>query len=147
MKPSELYAMEPESEAKGIEGIKGCSYNHVPECFGDFDSLMYSEGFCERITQKEIKYFNFDGRRYWRLATVWFDGKPVMVTQNAGREGDDHARRFITDAEAYKDMVQYIDHECVKQNLVNIESHDPDADIDGLETFYGNTLRGYFERY
>ena len=143
MKLSELYAMTPESERKGIEGISGRYYDHVPECFGDISSLMYSDGFCERVTTKYVKHFNFDHRRYWRLATVWFDDEPVMVIQNAGREGDDHAKRFITNAGLFGQMVQYIDAQCAAENEVVIEQLDADLDIDGLDSFYGNSLSDF----
>ena len=143
MKPSELYAMTPESESKGIKGIKGYCYDHAPECFGDFSGLMYEDGFCERVTIKYVKHFDFDHRRYWRLATVWFDDKPVMVIQNAGREGDDHAKRFITDAGLFGQMVQYIDAQCAAENEVVVEQLDADLDIDGLDSFYGNSLSDF----
>ena len=42
-----------------------------------------------------------DHRRYWRIFSVWLDGKPVVVGRHAGREGDDSVDRVILDRERY----------------------------------------------
>jgi hypothetical protein len=71
-----------------------------------------------------------------------------MIVQNAGREGDDHARRFMLDPELYRDMLCYLagafaalktSETCssleVKRDLLGM-----DEDRADLTDFYGNNL-------
>lgn len=148
MKPSELYERKPQETSDVLDYLIGCYYNFIPEI--DESDMLYS-GERKKNTRVEIriyKYFDFDGRRFWRLSGVFLDGLPIMITQNAGREGDDHAARFITDASAYKEMIEYI-----RTLLPMVEVEDmedvvsADDNINGLDNFYGNSLDGYFERY
>lgn len=95
----------------------------------------------------ELRYYAnvcFDGRRTWELFSVWFDGKPVMLCQNAGREGDDHAVHFITDSAAYKAMVIYI------RSLVEPEEpcqnvFDEDCCFAAFTEFYGHSLSEMYD--
>ncbi len=149
MTPAELYRMKPESRTKDISCLVGCYYNFIPEID---ESDFTCTGDLKENTRVEIniyKYFDFDGRRFWRLASVEFDHTFVMITQNAGREGDDHAVRYITDADAYRGMIEYI------RSLLPVLTVDKDAekivqvddDIKGLTNFYGNELSEHFERF
>ncbi len=153
MTPNELYKRMPENSHFDLTCLVGFYYNHIPELDAyDINNANEKE---QRILIKEYKYFDFDGRRCWRLASVWFDDnnladlrhKPVMIIQNAGREGDDHDGRFITDEKLYLEMVTYI------RSLINDRPYqtsdvvDPDVDINNLTSFYGNELDGHFERY
>lgn len=93
----------------------------------------------DRIKVKYIKDICYDGRRVWILATVWFDEKPVMIVQNAGREGRDFEARFITDAPLYKQMLQFI------ESLIELEEPledviDPNEDRKDLTFFYCDSL-------
>lgn len=100
-----------------------------------------------RFQYKVLKFFDFDGRRYWRLATVWLDNIPIMVTQNAGREGDDHRKRFVTNPDQLFELIKYLH---LLANKVNYQPEDvvsADHNIPYLTKFYGNSLDGYFERY
>lgn len=148
MKPSELYEMQPQEIDVGVSYLFGCYFNHIEEIGDCISELQYGtdHSIFDDIEVKIIKKFNFDGRRYWMLAAVWFDGNPIMVIQNAGREGDDHHARFITDPENYKKMLSYI-KSMIPWKDVEIPHCDPDQDIVGLDSFYGNSLNGYFERY
>lgn len=147
MKPQELYDREPEETTGDFNYLFGTYYNFMPEIDNFYGWIQWEKIDKLRIEIKIIKNFNFDGRRFWQLATVWFDGKPIMITRNAGREGDDHASRFVTDEDGYRKMVEYA------KSLLPVEFSEvkdvvnPNDDIEGLETFYGNTLDGYFERY
>jgi hypothetical protein len=141
---NELYAMTPEEVSFDLSMLTGCYYNHLQE-FNEYDTYLGNEE-QTRVQIKTLKYFNFDGRRFWNLATVWFDEKPVMIIQNAGREGDDHAKRFITNVETFMDMGAFIK----SMVLIEIglpEKIDADADIEELTRFYGNSLNGAFQRY
>lgn len=128
--PKDLYALKP-VETLDAWALRGCYYNHIPEA-GDFAQLADRP----RVQVRVVGYVNINGRRYWRLATVWFDDKPVMVIQNGGREGDDHSKRFVTDAALLREMADYLKEEDSYDIKVVPLSYDG-AD---LVTFYGRTL-------
>jgi hypothetical protein len=145
MKPQELYDREPEKIETDINYLFGCYYNFLPEIENSYVWIKPEE--IKDIEVKIYKDFDFDGRRFWKLASVWYRGKPVMITRNAGREGDDHSSRFVTDESLYKKMVKYI-KTLLPVEFTEVEDVvDPNEDIKDLETFYGNTLDGYFERF
>jgi len=160
MKPSELYTREPEKVVQPfaqdskygpefqMEYLVGSRYNHIgsEEMYTwDIESINRST----RVEVKVYKDFDFDGRRFWRLASVWFDRSPVMIVQNAGREGDDYVGRIITDGERYGAMVTHI-HSLIQYKQgeeFNGDIRSPDEDFTDVDAFYGNSLDGYFERY
>jgi hypothetical protein len=145
MNANQIYALPPEKVTTKIGSLMGCYYNHIPEV--DYAERLYSVE-QNLIEIKKVKFFNFDGRRYWSLQTVWFDKAPVMIIQNAGREGDDHAERFITDLEHFWNMIKFIrDLVPPSDDFTAKDIIDPDEDIPGLTEFYGNSLDGVFERY
>lgn len=142
MKPYDLYYNTKEEYiTKDLEVLIGCYYNHIPEVTV-YDRLPLDKE-NTKIEIKMIKDHCFDSRRIWRLATVWYDNKPVMITQNAGREGDDHRARFITNKELYIKMCQYI------QSLLAIDKDDSTIDKDLIDeqddyllnSFYGSDLK------
>lgn len=140
--PREIYEMVPERVDTDLTWISGCYYNHIPEI--EWYSVKSQDQ--DRVKFKTIKFHDYDGRRFWLLGTVWFDDKPVMIVQNAGREGDDHAERFITDFNTYREMVGYI------ASLIEIEVDEAQpVDIDTpnrkLTTFYNGSLGEPFERW
>lgn len=148
MKPSELYARKEERRDHRI-AVLGCNkwetrHRHIPEI--EFDLLESDPN--SRITIRYYKDFCFDGRRIWRMASVWYGDRPVMIIRNAGREGDDHHSRFVTDEALYGEMVEYLHTLALPsakrppEDLV-----DPETDIPDLESFYGWALDGAFERY
>jgi len=140
MKPSELYAITPESETNDISLIKGSWTDHLPELnYVDYfdDSVIEKNN---KIKIKILKDLNIDGRRGWRLLTVWFEGKPVMITQNAGRELTDHHQRFVTDENLYKQMISYLREITPFEDEDISDVHDLNENIDNLDTFYGISL-------
>lgn len=148
MKPLELYLRTPESISKDLSILRSYTYNHVTEIKEYFNNISALEDKNTKIQIKIYKHFDYDYRRFWRLASVWFEEKPVMIIQNAGREGDDSSTRFITDETLYVEMVQYIkslipaEFETQIKDLV-----DPEIDIENLTNFYDGELDGYFTRY
>lgn len=146
-----MYKMESQSVDIGIGMLFGFYFNHIEEMdnlVSDYDSYKHNvdHSIFTKIEVRIIKHFNFDYRRFWRLATVWFEGSPVMVIQNAGREGDDHRERFITDPEAFKRMLSYISS-LVPRKEPKIPSVAADAEIKELADFYSHHLDGIFERH
>ncbi len=98
----------------------------------------------EKVELKYYTYHSFDGERSFNLFSVWFDNKPVMICQTAGRGGRDHRETFITDVPLYKDMVSYI------RSLIQVEedaisSLDPEEDCKDLTEFYGESVTDYYD--
>ena len=147
--PNDLYRLEPERIIGGQFNSNeylwwGSYFNHIPEidAYAEYEDT-------DKIEVQIYKDFDFDGRRFWRLASIWFEGEPVMIIRNAGREGDDHASRFVTDRERYIQMVSHI-LSLQKLDESGIEGEDfvdPDEEVTELLEFYGNSLFGWFERY
>lgn len=141
MKPSELYARDAEDTWKDISVLMGCYYKHLPELESVWDRLDLSKN--ERVLLHVYRHVTYDTRRFWLLAGVYFDGQPVMVIQNAGREGDDFHGRFITDGGRYFEMLKYLSTLCrfsEKDKTPAIDLVSADDDIKDLESFYGNSL-------
>jgi len=140
MKPNDLYAMRPEKVSNDLSVFFGFYFNHLPEVVGHF----YGDSPTQTTERIEIRYYKdhcFDGRRIWRLCAAYLDGKPFMIMQNAGREGDDYYARFVTDPDIYKTAVAYV------QSLVSPEVSkvikdvvDPAVDIPSLTSFYNESL-------
>lgn len=139
---NDLYAMTPESINKDVGELKGFYYDHLPEIE---ENLWDINNKNELVEIKVLKDFDFDGRRCWTLRTVWFNNKPVMVIQNAGREGDDHRERFVTNKKKLNEMVCYL--KSLQDVADYCEEVDADVKYKCLTSFYGNDLDGKFERY
>ncbi|HCH9337301.1 TPA: hypothetical protein PNO69_004497 [Salmonella enterica] len=141
----EVYQLPSQSETNELWSLKGYYYDFLPEIGDELYSIKPEDN--KRLKIKVLKEFDFDGRRFWRLQTLWIDNKPVMIMQNAGREGDDHRKRFITNKELYKEVVSYV-RELIGENLEDSFNDfiDENTPYNYLE-FYGNHLNGHFERY
>lgn len=143
MRAIDIYQMDCEESIKQLGYLK----NHINE-IEESDLWGIPEETNKMVGIQIHKYHNFDGRRYWQLGSVWFNGSPVMIIQNAGREGEDHEKKFITNKQLYIDMVRYIkslipfDDEWIDKEFINEED-----DVKELNTFYGYSLNGRFERW
>jgi hypothetical protein len=153
MTPAELLARPVEDVEVNLSILVGCYYNFVPEATADMNEFVCPED--DRVEIRVFKHFNFDYRRFWRLAAVYLDGEPVMITQNAGREGDDHAHRYILDEERYRELVGLIASMPRKPNDHIVHQKDQDRTSvvkmdeqlgDKLEKFYGDELDGLHGR-
>lgn len=146
MTPAELYAREPESTSSELSFIRGYVFDHVPEIEG----MLRHDDPNQRVIIRCYKEFWFDTRRFWRICSVWFDSTPIMIVRNAGREGDDHRSRFVTDAPGYVRMVAYLQTltmpRCDQDSTIKDEV-DPALDIPDLTKFYGDSLDGNFRRH
>lgn len=145
MKPADLYARTPKEVWKDIWVLGGSRYHHVPELEAIWSCLELTKN--DRVEIRVYGHVNYDGRRFWLLAGVYIDGRPVMVIQNAGREGDDHHGRFVTDPVAYYDMVRYLGGLAGKDKYKELEFVAADQDIEGLDDFYGENLAGHTYRW
>ncbi len=144
--PQELYDAKPESVSNELRTLFGSYYNHVEESGLQGGDILWDKT-SDRVEIRCLKDFSFDSRRFWRLATVWFDKRPVMVIQNAGREGDDHRRRIITDEDGFIGLCMHlITLRTPKVRPTSVVVL-PTDEVEGLTEFYGNSLDGLFERY
>lgn len=140
----ELFAAAESGSKLEIGDLAGCYFNHLPEV-PDTNEVSFRDLKSDRVKIRAVRDHSYDGRRIWRLAVVWFDGMPVMVFQNAGREGDDFAKRFVVGSEALKKMSVHIME--LKANATpfsEIETHPMDQDMPELTYFYDQDLNGMF---
>lgn len=134
MKPNDLYKREPIEVTSDI----WCLEEHLGDDIYDWEFNKIDH---KKVGWIKIKYYQnycFDGERTWSLGSVWFHDKPVMIIRNAGRGGQDHTSRLVTDEAVYLDMISYLKtcmHGQGTENLV-----DPDKDIPDLVSFYGCSL-------
>ena len=150
MTAKELYQREPVMVTNDISTLIGVYYNHIREVVAEDNPISYEHKslIAPDIEIKIVFEHYFDHRRFWRLATVWYKGMAVMIVQNAGREGDDHAKRFITNKDVFTSMLSYI-HTLIVPRF-EIDDEDVitlDEERKDLHDFYSNSLDGYFERY
>jgi len=134
MTPRELLAREPQWTSHDIYA----ALSHLDEV--DCWDIEPEED--ERIETREYAHVNFDGTRNWALGSVWFDGKAVLIFQEAGRSRSDHYERWIVDSDAYWELVKYSyslprgDDARHREQAISL-----DADMgDDLTSFYGCTL-------
>lgn len=148
MKLAEVYQLPIKETLKGdISQLMpyGAYHNVFPE-LENMPSYDSSEGLADPLERVELRVHAEhwqDFRRFWRLWTVWHDGKPVMVCQNAGREGDDYQRRYITDPKLYEEALLYVRSLIPIRVLAESERAftDESLDIGDALTFYGQDLR------
>jgi hypothetical protein len=159
MTPNQLYAsksIEPDNGSEYfLEWLVGSQYTHVPE--------VTDQGYCGphrlppfdpdgRVETRVHAELYFDSRRSNILRSVWFDELPVMVCINAGREGDDYSRRWVTDAAVYDRMCIYL-RSILIGDAVEIDQAvyvDGDTEQPNMTDFYGHSLAshiGEFRRY
>lgn len=140
MTPRELLDLDPQRTSHRLHA----ALSEVPEA--DTWDIEAEED--ERVEVREYAYVDFDGRRIWQLASVWFDGKPVLIFQSAGREGVDHHERFIVDPDHYWELVKYSYTLPRSAEAPHRErAIDVDRDMgDKLTSFYGCTLKEMRER-
>lgn len=149
MTPKELYERTPEKIDNDINILTGCYYNFVPEVTGWNWWIDTNIDLNKHIKIHYYKDYDFDGRRFWRLAAVKYKDEFVMIIQNAGREGDDWAECFITNFEAYVGMIGYLQTLVPCGEIETVENMiDENEDLgDKLVKFYDNELDGHFGNY
>jgi hypothetical protein len=94
---------------------------------------------------RELKNHSYDGERCWCLQTVWYAGRPFMIVQNAGRGGQDHEDRFITDTQVFSRFISALQEIATEQTLYDVI--DLDEDRDDLDFFYDQHLNQPFEHW
>lgn len=135
------YHMEVLKTEKDLSILVGFYYSHIPEAVeaGQVDVLRHIKN--EKI---QIRYHAdkiVDASRCWILASVWFNDNPIMIIQNAGRDGDDHACKYVTLLSHYIEMVTYIKG-LIKPEFdeITIPVIDLEKDMPELTEFYGDRV-------
>lgn len=89
--------------------LKGNWVPEIDELVPDYDREI-AEAIAEdgRMAIKTVVFDNIDGDRYAMLCTVWFDSKPTLIVQEAGRSGRDYFNRWVVDLMTYNEMLSYL---------------------------------------
>lgn len=77
------------------------------------DDLITNDWFPEENNQRVTVKVHFindlkDGRRYYRLSSVWLDESSVFIAKEGGREGDDDKQIYIFNPEKYNELIDYV---------------------------------------
>lgn len=96
-----------------------------------------------RFVIKSLIDERYNGGRYSHMRTIWFDGKPVLIFQEAGRSGQDHFKRWVTDKETYVEVLAYlVEMLTVRPDTFEDRDYvDPESEVypEELLHFYGNS--------
>lgn len=146
MTPRQLLALTPEK----IEHDFGYLFGGWTSFMTDVaaNASAFTTTVSPRIEIRVYKHHVYDcGRRIWRLAAVFFDGEPVMITQNAGREGDDHAHCFVVDIERRRAMAMHMTTLLCEDPIDdrNTTRVSLDDEIQDLVSFYFGSLNERFD--
>lgn len=140
MNIEQLYDVIPQRETYVLGELENSAMwnSLLPEIDDTSNLWLVPEDENTKVKICTIHEFYFDGRRNWCLRSIWYENHPVMIAQNAGREGDDHIKTFITDKTRYIAMIGYIEGLIKKQfNSFDHEIYDTTTDIPELTRFYG----------
>jgi len=97
----------------------------------------------QRFEVRTLVDHDYDGRRGWTLQTVWFDKRPVMVVNSSGRDGDEYRERWITDGEAFYDLVRFLNSFSKPEG--SGEFVKADEKIPAMTEFYNHTIHDYYD--
>lgn len=136
MNMNDVYAMTPMSVTYDLDEIA----DHIYESGYNF-MLSWPEP-NKKIEIRILVLRRLDARRIWKLTSVWFDGQPFMITQNAGREGDDHVARFISDYTTFAQAINYLRTLDNKEPNFGQPPIDPTKEFDELTNFYDFDITG-----
>jgi hypothetical protein len=76
--------------------------------YSDSDVLFQRVDDEKKLVIREITNECSDGYRYAAMYSLWYQGKPFMLVQDAGRSGRDHKRRWLTDFDTYVEVCAYL---------------------------------------
>ncbi len=136
---AQLYAMKPSRVYYDLFHFVG---THIQE-INNYDLQHEEAEAAKRIEIRQLAYDCPDGRRTWELDTIWFDGKPVMVVNSSGRDGDEYSERFITDGEVYAAMVRFLQEHVEGDTVTGFVK--ADAIIPAMTEFYGRTIHDFYD--
>lgn len=96
-----------------------------------------------RLVSKIHCTHTFDESRNWRLGSLWFDEKPFLIYQEAGRTGD-HEARYVTDRVLLWEAIRYA--QTFQVDDYPDDKLDPDQPCLELTHFYGTNLEQMLAR-
>ena len=138
--PVELYRLKP------TRPVDYASYHtvrvHLPEIDSyelDFDGVEAGQ----RMETRTIVDHDYDGRRGWTLQTVWFDGKPVMVINSSGRDGDEYHERWITDVPLFGQLLSWLHTFIPRTEITGYVN--PETVLPAMTEFYGHSIHDYYD--
>jgi len=136
---ADLYNMKPSRVFYDLFHFVG---THLPE-LNNYDLNHELAEATKRIEIRQLAYDCPDGRRTWELDTIWFDGKPVMVVNSSGRDGDEYSERFITDGDTFAAMVRFLQEFIEDATVTGFVK--ANAIIPAMTEFYGRTLHDFYD--
>lgn len=137
MTPNQLYKTKPIKQ------------NHRVHDAARLLNFMYEYDIpYNRIDKRiQVRYYadvDYDGRRGWQLASVWFNGVPVAISQRAGRELRDHSEVMITNKTKYLELLGLLYQIYLKTAKDDIISYNAHATKD-VDKFYGDCLANHLK--
>ena len=105
------------------------------ECcaWSDFEDIVEAR----RLAVRTVVHVDHDDRRYTSVLTLWFDGKPFAIVQDAGREGNDARRRIVTDeAVLHIALAHVLEHLPVSDKNRKVFSPDYLIPVEEIFDFY-----------
>lgn len=100
-----------------------------------------------RMAIKTVIIENIDYERYAMMCTVWFDNRPVLIVQEAGRSGRDYFNRWVVDLSTYSEMLVYLTKKFTTTPEAGIQDYlELDADV-YPETFFNFYGRSYAKNF
>jgi hypothetical protein len=136
--PRELYDLKPADVSYYLDYLLN---PHLPEVYDAMD-FNYKEA--EQMQRIEIRVLAdqiVSGDRVWTLATIWFDGDPVMVV-NSGEDRHDH-RRWITNKFLFEEMVKWL--RSFLPTVIEEDFVDEDTIIPAMTEFNNSTLHRFYD--
>jgi len=133
MKPNEVYSWTPIKETKETWNI-----DFVLEAKGIY---WVDEEKNEHVTIKFYADHPVDFDRCFKFFSVWFDDKPFMLCEVAGRP--DHQEALVTNWKTYDKAIAYI-KSLSNEDCERRETIDPDEDCEGLGEFYGTHVSAFY---
>lgn len=106
--------------------LNGCYFNHIRELL-DYNNGELNHFYVGGLRVKTLAHHAYDSRRFWDLSFVYYKDVPIMLIQNAGREGDDHAIRYIFNLEKYKECIE--DLSVIKDDLDTFAGFDEETGL------------------
>lgn len=146
--PNQLYAMTP----VGVE-TKDILWDLMKQWFKapfNLEYLEYQEGYKEletavesaaRIQLRYLACVGFGSDEAWKLATLWFDDKPVAILT---QQGEDGYSAYTTDRESLYQMVEWV-RSLAPRPKEGGGDVDPDKPMEALTEFWNHTLHDFYD--
>jgi hypothetical protein len=98
---------------------------------------LVTDGRLGRLMVKQVLYHYIDGERDASMNSLWFDGQPVALVQNAGRGGRDHQAQWVSNEIGYRALMQYLRDLMAQANPLQITDPDEPHFEETFLSFYG----------